>query len=439
MANPIPEERVAFTSLRKLDNQYLFTITPIHVSYVNTLRRIILTGVESVGFRSDMISTGSKAGTTTDVVVHQNDTPMTNEMLADRIGLLPITVQEPLTWKKEKYIFTLDVEGSADKVTYVTASNITIKEIKSSDNNASGAEEKDSGYERIIATDELFPPHPRTGQTSLIAMLQPSATPQKIHITAVASIGTGREHARFSTVSQCSYEYTLDNNPERIEAMFTNWLSVSKKISSIDKATDRYAQLQREFKTMQIKRCYLMNEKQQPYSFDFTVESVGPLSVEYIIKRACEVGENMCMQYINIDKGNLPKEITLSAADSRIVGFDFLVRGHDHTLGNLLQTWLVENHIEGNAEPKIYYAGYSVPHPLRDEMVLRIGAKTEDVARKAFAEAAKGSATMFRELRSAWERALSTPRVKRSTAATSNVVRAANPSSMTVTKLDEQV
>ncbi len=73
-----------------------FMVSPINVSYVNTLRRIILTGVETVGFRSDMISTGDKAGTTTDVLVQHNDTPMTNEMLADRVGLLPIHVPEPL-------------------------------------------------------------------------------------------------------------------------------------------------------------------------------------------------------------------------------------------------------------------------------------------------------------------------------------------------------
>lgn len=106
-------------------------VSPINVSYVNTLRRIILTGVETVGFRSDMISTGDKAGTTTDVLVQHNDTPMTNEMLADRVGLLPIHVPEPLKWEKEKYVFTLHVTGKEDQTTYVTASDFKIKEISS--------------------------------------------------------------------------------------------------------------------------------------------------------------------------------------------------------------------------------------------------------------------------------------------------------------------
>ena len=142
------------------------------------------------------------------------------------------------------------------------------------------------------------------------------------------------------------------------------------------------------------------------------------LTFNYIIERACEVGENMCSRYVNIHRGELPAEITISSADSRIIGYDFLIRGHDHTLGNLLQTWLVENHIQSDAIPKITYAGYSVPHPLRDEMVLRIGVEDgeEATARQALAEAAKGCVDMFQKLRSAWRASIGAPVQKTITA-----------------------
>ena len=64
-----------FDNLRKIDSRaYSFTLSPVHVTYANTLRRLILTGVETIAFRSDMTSTGS----TSDVVIKRNDTPMTN-------------------------------------------------------------------------------------------------------------------------------------------------------------------------------------------------------------------------------------------------------------------------------------------------------------------------------------------------------------------------
>jgi DNA-directed RNA polymerase subunit L len=384
-----------FENLRKLNERaYAFTLSPIHVTYANTIRRLILTGVETVAFRSDMTSTGS----TTDVVIKRNDTPMTNEMLADRIGLLPINVPDPLTWKSDKYVFTLKVAGNKDNTTYVKSGDFKIKEIVPID----AVAEADS-----IPTEKFFPPNSITGDTCLVATLQPGSgvVQQFIEIEAKATKGTGREHARFIPVSQCSYEYTPDSNPQRVEEMFIKWLDVAKKASAVEKGSERYGELRREFNTMQIKRCYKINEKNEPFSFDFIVETAGVLSVPYIVKRACEVGENMCSRYVNIHQGELPDEITISSADSRIIGYDFLIRGHDHTLGNLLQTWLVENHIQGEAKPKVTYAGYSVPHPLRDEIILRIGVEDgeEATARLALAEAAKGCVDMFQKLRLAWQ------------------------------------
>ena len=390
-----------FENLRKLNERaYAFTLSPIHVTYANTIRRLILTGVETVAFRSDMTSTGS----TTDVVVKRNDTPMTNEMLADRIGLIPINVPEPLIWKSDKYVFTLKVAGDKDNTTYVKAGDFKIKEIVPIDAVVEPAS---------IPTEKFFPPNTITGDTCLIATLQPGSNTlqQFIEIEAKATKGTGREHARFIPVSQCSYEYTPDSNPQRVEEMFVKWLDVAKKASAVEKGSERYNELRREFNTMQIKRCFKINEKNEPFSFDFTIETAGVLSVPYIVKRACEVGENMCSRYVNIHQGDLPEEITISSADTRIIGFDFLIRGHDHTLGNLLQTWLVENHIQGEAKPKVTYAGYSVPHPLRDEIILRIGVEDgeEATARLALAEAAKGCVDMFQKLRIAWQAATGAP------------------------------
>jgi len=415
-----------FSNLKRSQDSrtYSFTLAPLHVSYANTLRRIILTGIETVAFRSDMSSTG----TTTDVLVKRNDTPMTNEMLADRIGLLPIHITEPNKWKDDKYLFVLKVAGSKDHTTYVTSSDFKIVETTPAiatpaiatpaiATDANIDEKRDEEGHKMVPTDQFFPRNPITNDTCLIASLQPGtgSMQQFIEIVAKATKGTGREHARFSPVSQCSYEYSLldktkEDDARRIDEMFMQWVTVAKKIAAIDKTSARYDELQREFNTMQIKRCFKTNEKEEPYSFDFTVETVGVLSIPYIVERACEVGENMCSRYT--DSNNLPAEITISNADSRLIGFDFLIRGHDHTLGNLLQTWLVEHHIEGDAAPKIEYAGYSVPHPLRDEMVLRIGVDNEETAKQAFSNAAKGCVEMFQKMRAAWRSAIGAPAVK---------------------------
>jgi DNA-directed RNA polymerase subunit L len=388
---------MSFTNLKEVDRTATFQLSPTHVTYANTLRRLILTGVETVAFRADMTATG----TTTDVEIVRNDTPMTNEMLADRIGLLPVHVLEPLKWKKDQYIFELEVKGQEGKTTNVEAGQFRMKSMA----NIMGQDDEKGD----APATEFFPRNPITGDTCLIATLQPGAglTQQAIHIKAAASIGTGREHARFSPVSQCSYEYTLDDNEDRRQTMFLQWLDTAKKASGVDLESERGKELKREFETMQIKRCFKINDKGEPDSFDFTIESAGVLPVSYIVDRACAVGEQMCSQYMHLHMGDLPDDVIVSTSDSRMIGYDFLFQKHDHTLGNLLQTWLVEHHIEGDEEPKVTYAGYAVPHPLRDEMVLRIGVadRSEQTARLAIATAAKGCVTMFKNLRAKWREA----------------------------------
>jgi DNA-directed RNA polymerase alpha subunit len=392
---------------------YTFVLENSHVTWANTLRRIMLTGIESIAFR-----TSHDNETDSDILVLKNDTPMTNQTLAHRISLIPIHVKDPLKWKSEDYTFKLDVTNDADKMLDVVAGDFEIWK-----------KSEEDGQDVRVPTDTFFPSHPKTGETPLIAVLKPrsigskSTTGETLSLTAHATVGTGRENAIFIPVSQCVYTYTRDNDETRIKEHFEKWLINHKKVNprtlDADDMTEKKAMYKREFDTMEIARVYLVNEKGEPTSFDFSVESVGVLDTPYIIQRAFEVAEAMCSRYVNVNTGPLPEEVTLSPADSRVIGFDFIFRGHDHTLGNMLQTWLVENHVEGDAQPAVTYAGYKVPHPLRDEMLLRIGVADgkESTAREALAAAARGCVGLWRSYRAAWMSSLGTAPITVKTAA----------------------
>lgn len=402
-----------FSNINKIDkNTYKFRLAPLHVSYANALRRIITSHVETIGFRADM----TDKGTTTDVLVTKNDTPMSNEMLAERIGLLPINVTNPLEFNSNKYQFTLKVENTTADLLDIKASNFTVTD-------------KESG--EVVPTEKFFPPDYRSGDTSLIAILRPSSYLQginlkkqtggekkgeQIEIYATASLGNGRDHCRFSPVSCCTFPYTRDEDPAKVDYIFRQWLLREKKIVYESMEKDKEQILRREFNTMAIARSFLQNTKNEPYSYDITIESVGILDIEYIVDRACELGKDIFMPFAAIDSGSeLPDFITISPTVKEMVGFDLHLRDRDaHTVGNSLQTWIVDNIIDGadgvNDDMQITFVGYDEGHPLDNTMIISIGISNgnESNARKAIAMAARGCVNIFQNLQNEWRSAIGT-------------------------------
>jgi len=375
------------------DKGYLtFQIVNTHVSYVNTLRRIIISEVPSIGFRAEILKNGS----TSDVTIEKNNTPMSNEMLAHRIGLIPVHAN-PSSWEEDKYIFKCNVENDSNDFIDVKVSDIDVLE-------------KKDGELIKVPNVQFFHPNAITHDTALLAVLKPkvvNGTPEKLAFTAKATRGVGRENARFNPTSQCSYSYTRDEDPERIKDLMIQWLDRHKKInySDLEQDTSKKEQYEREFNTMEVNRCFKKNEKGEPYSFDFSVESIGVYDPYIIVLEGIKVCEQKCLGYATIDRGTLPENIKIQPTKKEAKGFDIYFQNEDHTLGNLLTTWLDENLLDPDSlkPDSIQFCGYCVPHPLLDEMLMTVLCKDMDTARKAIAQAAMNLSKMFGTWRTAWE------------------------------------
>lgn len=376
-----------FDKIANIDSKTIsFTMSPVPVEYANVLRRAIQTEVDVLGFRADM----TEDGTTSDVVVLKNNTPLSNEMLADRIGLLPIIMPREGEWIKENVKFVLNKKNETDSNVLVSASDFVVTEIVPT-----------SEEPVAVPNTKFFHPDPVTGDTCLIALLKPG---EEIHLEAYASMGKGREHARFNPTCVCAYSYTRDQDASRIQTLWQKWLREQKKRDpqEVEKNLEDKGKLEREFRSLEIYRCFLVDAEGEPYSYDFNVESVGSMSVHKIVVLALNAVSKMCVKYASIDTGDLPGNIDIRPVDSKMRGFDVWFSEEDHTLGSLLQTWLDNNKM---GQDKLSYVGYKVPHPLRHEMVLRIGVEDGNQlsARRLIAMAAKACADMYAGWATQWQ------------------------------------
>ena len=393
VAAPRSPPTAVFKNVTKESGTVLrFVMEPTVVGYANSLRRTMITDVETIAFRADITETG----TTSDVLITKNRTPLSNEMLAHRVGLIPIHVEKPLDWNPEEYKFSLKVVNESSEPLDVVAGDIQVLRSR-------GAEEEPI----LVPNVEFFHPDPVTHDTALLTVLKgklASQEPEVLEFSAIATMGTGRENAAFMPVtSRCAYGYSRDDDPEVKKEIFTLWLNKHKKVNptELESNPTKKAEFEREFETMEVQRCYKKDERGEPYSFDFIVESVGVLSPTYIVARAIELLQAKVLRYASIDSGDLPDQVKVRPADAKMKGFDFVFQKEDHTLGNLLQTWMEQNLMDTE---QITFVGYKVPHPLRDEMVLRVGVDSgKDVdARAAVAKAARECAQMFKDWSAQW-------------------------------------
>ena len=93
----------------------------LHKSFVNSIRRTLLSAIPTVGFRTDINDS--------DIKILKNNTSLHNEFLLNRIALIPLYI-DPQTYKKQ-YLFKLSVINSVESpITSITANDFQIYPLK---------------------------------------------------------------------------------------------------------------------------------------------------------------------------------------------------------------------------------------------------------------------------------------------------------------------
>jgi DNA-directed RNA polymerase subunit L len=379
-----------------------FILEGTSTTVANTLRRCILTETRSVGFRADLTNAADPG-----IVIRKNTSVIFNEMLAHRLTLVPLAVVRIDEFDPSRYQCVLTVRNDAKGpvetggLLHVTAGDFRVFE-KQEDGSFA-----DAG---LPAANAMFPADPITKQSSLLVTLRPQwnpeQPPEEVDLTAFPVIGRGSDHMGFSPVSQCSFQNTRDDDPVRQEQFFTEWLKSFKKIEDPTAVTPEVlAGHRQEWSNMAIQRCFLVNEKGEPNSFGFTVESVGVRSVKDIVAEGIKAAIDLVSPYADTEKSFEDLGVTSQPPDSRMSGVDLAFAEQEHTLGNLLQTLITELYIDDGApDSPLQFVGYKVRHPLHRVMTLRLGFRENAATdpRSIVATAAEKARSIFEELGRAW-------------------------------------
>lgn len=138
-----------FKVLSKTKDKVIFLVKGINHAYANTLRRIMISEVPTMAIE--------------EIEFKKNNSILYDEMIALRLGLLPLKTNLKSMDEKSEIQFTLKVKGSG----YVYASDLKSKDVK---------------------CKPVFP------KTIIVKLLEK----QELQFLATAKLGTGKEHMKWS-------------------------------------------------------------------------------------------------------------------------------------------------------------------------------------------------------------------------------------------------
>ncbi|MEM2959980.1 MAG: DNA-directed RNA polymerase subunit D [Candidatus Bathyarchaeia archaeon] len=265
------------TLLEKNDFAVRFIVEGINAPLANTLRRIMLSEVPTMAID--------------DVIVYENSSVLHDEILALRLGLIPLktdldayNLPEKCSCKSElgcplcRAILTLDIEV-------------------------------ENGV-RTVYSGDLVPENPNIAPISDKIPIVKLAAGQKIRLEAYAKLGRGKDHAKWQPVSACTYRYksVIKIDHSRCNACGRCVEICPRKV--LVKEGDKIA-VAEEIECVLCNDCVRVCEVIPPpiqvnwdnNTFIFYVESVGSLPVERVILEALKIYEEKYTEFINSLEG----------------------------------------------------------------------------------------------------------------------------------------
>jgi len=298
MENVKPMAEVLNSSETNCKNVYHTELKKFPVTFVNAIRRILLTDIPTVVVR--------------DVQILENTTQLPHEMLKHRVEMLPVDVRPTDATTIRDAKIELHILPQSEGIRTIRTNDFTFE----------------SSRPTILMNDR------DTNAPLLFLRVRPN---ESVHIKAKLAVET-------KTASQVCTASTLWHvDPVRAEE--------DKRIF-----VDQNGGSPAVFDNFYIQRSYSRDDRGRPDWFDLDVESIGVIPAKELVKMATQILRKAVVDYVKEATDNIEKQ---KDNEYRIQ----LDQG-GHTVCALLQE-IIYNKTD------VDFVSYDIPHPLRNETVLR--------------------------------------------------------------------
>ena len=336
---------IAVNNMNETNGKLEFTLSKVDVSVANAVRRVILADIETVVFKQ------------TDMTFTANTSRLNNEILGQRLSCIPIHLT-PEDADITDLLLEFDAENLTSDVQIMTTDDFKIKVVSTGE------------YWSKERCRTVFKPYvsPK-GESYFIPFvrLRPRISDDipGEHVAFVSrfSIGTANENSMFNVVGTCAYGCSVDE--QRASDMLGRY---KQQWEQDGMSADQIEKEARNWELLEKKRIII------PNSFDYVIESVGPIPNSVIVNMACQVLVKRCQQIItSINDGQMK---TTNANMSNDVAVDYILDNEDYTIGNVLNYLLFKKYYAG--KQTLSYCGFKKMHPHDSDSIIRLMFKEMD-------------------------------------------------------------
>lgn len=324
---------------------FKFTLSGVNVSLANALRRIILSDIQTVVFRTETYADNQ-------CIIAINTSRLHNEILKQRLSCIPI-FSENVEELPGKYIMEVDVQNNTDHIMFVTTQDFKVKS-------------KESGnYLTEKETNRLFPPGKISGHYIDFARLRPrigDIAGEHLKLTCEFAVANVETNSMFNVVSKCAYGFTVDH--AKATAV---WNKTEAKMASESSSAADIAFSKRNFELLDAQRCYKED------SFDFVLRSVGVFSCATIVKKACAIMQRKLVDFNAAIESDivpiLPTEVS-GVKTTMDNCYDIILENEDYTLGKALEYYLYQTFF--TEKKTMNFCGFKKMHPHDSSSRIRV-------------------------------------------------------------------
>lgn len=308
-------------SFDKTSNQISFNISNLSLAIINGIRRVLISDIPIIGFAGE--------GDELSIDIFSNNTPLNNEIIQNRISMIPIFLDENETdnFKNENGIQELKI--SLNYTSKDIIENVTTRDLEVLIDN------------KKVNTSKYFPPNHITKQHILITKLKRN---EHLHLQAFALTKTARFHTSFSPVSGCCFHPVFSNKH--------------------DNPNDN----ERDFEK---------NEIDEPINVIFKFDVINKLSHKYLFQKAILI----LIDKLHLFNNNLDNDI-IQIIKHKQFSFDFNIPNENDTFGNIIQSYIYDTYVKTKKtifnDKLCTFAGYINVHPLQNILKLRLSIQDLD-------------------------------------------------------------